>query len=143
MPRSDFRLLHPLRVRWAEVDPQGVVFNAHYLAYADVGVTEYWRAVGCPYPEAFLPRGADVYVVKATLEFHAPAEYDDELEIGMRCARLGRSSIVMRSELLRGEQRLNSAELIYVNVDPATRSSSPVPEFLREAIIAFEVLTPD
>ena len=50
MPYVDFRHRLPLRVRWAEVDLQGVVFNGHYLAYCDVCVTEYWRAIGMTYP---------------------------------------------------------------------------------------------
>ena len=71
----------PLRVRWAEVDLQGVVFNGHYLTYCDVCVTEYWRAIGMPYPAAFIDIGSDLFVRKATLEYHAPARYDDELEV--------------------------------------------------------------
>ena len=45
MQQSDFRFSCPLRVRWAEADPQGIVFNGHYLTYADVGITEYFRAL--------------------------------------------------------------------------------------------------
>ena len=45
MAREEFRFAHPLRVRWAEADMQGVVFNAHYLLYFDVAVTEYWRTL--------------------------------------------------------------------------------------------------
>ena len=51
MARESFRLAHTLRVRWAEVDPQSIVFNANYLMYFDVAATEYWRAVGFAYPE--------------------------------------------------------------------------------------------
>ena len=54
---ADFRHRMPLRVRWAEVDKQGVVFNAHYLLYCDVCVTEYWRAVGVHYPDDFVAQG--------------------------------------------------------------------------------------
>ena len=51
MSRASFSFSHRLRVRWAEVDKQNIVFNGHYLTYFDVGVTEYWRAIGLPYPE--------------------------------------------------------------------------------------------
>jgi acyl-CoA thioester hydrolase len=83
----------PLRVRWAEVDRQGVVFNAHYLLYADVCVTEYWRAVGMRYPGDFEPLGSDLYVRKATVDYRAAALYDDELEVCGRIARIGGSSL--------------------------------------------------
>ena len=45
MSIEKFSLVHPLRVRWAEADMQGVVFNAHYLAYFDIAITEYWRVL--------------------------------------------------------------------------------------------------
>jgi acyl-CoA thioester hydrolase len=143
MAQPDFSLIHSLRVRWSEADLQGVVFNANYLAYLDVGITEYWRAIGYPYPDTFLARGSDVFVVKATLEFHASARYDDMLEICMRCSRLGRSSMVFRGEILREGNLVVSGELVYVNVDPATRRSAPVPEFLRTAIQDFETVEPE
>ncbi|MFO1319428.1 MAG: thioesterase family protein [Burkholderiales bacterium] len=138
MARSDFRFHHRLRVRWAEVDRQGIVFNGHYLTYFDVGITEYWRAAGIPYPQGLIEHGSDLYVVKATVEYHRSAEYDDEIDVCMRVARIGRSSMQFRVEIHRGEDHLISGELVYVNADPATRRSAPVPDFLRAAIIALE-----
>ncbi len=89
MAKEDFRHSVPLRVRWAEVDPQSIVFNAHYLTYCDICVTEYWRAVGIRYPEDVLhAHGVDIFVVKSTLEYHASARFDDVLEIRGRMARL-------------------------------------------------------
>jgi acyl-CoA thioester hydrolase len=142
MARSNYRFVHPLRVRWAEVDRQGIVFNGHYLAYFDVGITEYWRAIGYPYPDGLAEHGTDLYVVKATVEYHASATYDDMIDICMRCARIGRTSITFRPEIYRGEVLLVSGELIYVNADPATKKAAPVPAFLRQAIAAFERMPP-
>ena len=142
MARTDYRLFHTLRVRWAEVDRQGIVFNGHYLTYFDIGVTEYWRAVGYPYPDGLAERGTDLFVVKATVEYHASAVYDDVIDICIRCARIGRSSMQFLPEIYRGEELLVSGELVYVNADPSTKKSSPVPDFLREAIARFEVLAP-
>ena len=48
MKRDDFRFFHRLRVRWAEVDMQKIVFNAHYLMYFDTAVSDYWRALALP-----------------------------------------------------------------------------------------------
>src|SRR6185295_8930326 len=64
-----FRLRERLRVRWAEVDLQGIVFNGHYLTYFDIAVTEYWRAIGLPYPHAFEGTGVDLFAVKSTVEY--------------------------------------------------------------------------
>ena len=129
-------------MRWSEVDRQGIVFNGHYLTYFDIGVTEYWRAVGYPYPDGLAERGTDLFVVKATVEYHASAVYDDVIDICIRCARIGRSSMQFLPEIYRGEELLVSGELVYVNADPSTKKSSPVPDFLREAIARFEVLAP-
>ena len=139
MARADFAFVHRLRVRWAEVDMQGIVFNAHYLTYFDVGITEYWRAIGLPYPEGFVQRyGSDIFVVKSTIEYHASARFDDELDVCGRIARIGRSSMAFVLELHRGDEHLISGEVIYVCADPVGRRSVPVPQPLRERIAAFE-----
>ena len=114
---ADFRHRMPLRVRWAEVDKQGVVFNAHYLLYCDVCVTEYWRAVGVQYPDDFVLKGSDLFVRKSTVEYLSAAYYDDELEVCGRIARLGNSSMRFVVEIYRRRQYeavLITAELIYV-----------------------------
>jgi acyl-CoA thioester hydrolase len=142
MARRDFRFTHRLRVRWAEVDRQGIVFNGHYLTYFDVGVTEYYRALGLPYPDGIVQHGTDLYVRKAEIEYHASAQYDDEVDICVRVERLGRSSFDFRIEIQRAEELLVSGKLVYVNADPVARKSAPLPDFLREAIKAFEHRAP-
>jgi acyl-CoA thioester hydrolase len=146
MPQADFRHRLPLRVRWAEVDRQGVVFNAHYLLYADVCVTEYWRAIGMRYPEDFEPLGSDLYVRKATVDYRAAAAYDDELEVCGRIARIGTSSLQFTVEMFRRDRTdapLATVELVYVHVDAASKTPRPVGAALRERIRAFEVRAPD
>jgi acyl-CoA thioester hydrolase len=142
MAREDFRFVHRLRVRWAEVDKQGIVFNGHYLAYFDVGVTEYYRAIGCPYPGALEGHGTDLFARKAEIEFHSPAQYDDELDVCVRVARMGRSSFDFRIEIHRSDVLLVSGLLVYVNADPVARKAAPVPAFLRSALRDFEKLAP-
>jgi acyl-CoA thioester hydrolase len=127
-----------LRVRWAEVDRQGIVFNAHYLTYFDVGIAEYWRAIGLPYPDGMAGTGTDLYVAKAAVDYHGSAGYDDLLEIGVRVARLGNSSIAFAIEIQREGQRLTSGEVVYVNADPETRQSRPLPARVRQAIESYE-----
>jgi acyl-CoA thioester hydrolase len=142
MSDTDFRFRHNLRVRWAEVDRQGVVFNGHYLTYFDVGITEYWRAIGYPYPDALLAAGTDTFVVKAGIEYHAPALYDDVLDVLVRAGRIGRTSVQFLIEIRRSGEHLISGEVIYVMADPQTRKPSPVPDFLRDAISRYETVPP-
>ncbi|MGB2818583.1 MAG: thioesterase family protein [Burkholderiaceae bacterium] len=146
MAHADFRHRLPLRVRWAEVDRQGVVFNAHYLLYADVCVTEYWRAIGMRYPEDFEPFASDLYVRKATVEYRAAALYDDELDVCGRIARIGTSSLQFNVEMFRRNRpdaALAVVDLVYVYVDAVAKTPRPVDEVLRARIRAFEVKAPD
>lgn len=141
MAYEDFRHRITLRVRWAEADMQGVVFNGHYLTYCDVCLTEYWRAIGLRYPEEFLKLGGDTFARKITIEYHAPARYDDEIEVCGRAARIGRSSLGFAVSIFRlGEHAasLIDAELVYVNVDTSTGRSAPWPGRFRDAIRRFE-----
>ena len=142
MAREDFRAAHTLRVRWAEADLQGIVFNGHYLTYFDVAITEYWRAVGMPYPDTTADTGGELYTVKAVVEYHAPARYDDQLEVLTRCGRIGRSSLSFVIEVWRAATHIASGELIYVHADPGSRRSAPLPARLVEAIRRFERTAP-
>ncbi len=142
MTKQDFAFFHRLRVRWAEVDRQDIVFNGHYLTYFDLAMTEYLRAMGFPYPSGLLDVGSDLFVVKATVEYKASARYDEEIDIYCRVARIGRSSLKFVFEIYRGDDLLVTGENIYVNADPKTKQSAPVPEVLREAIKRFEKLDP-
>jgi YbgC/YbaW family acyl-CoA thioester hydrolase len=140
--RQDYRFFHRLRVRWVEVDMQKIVFNGHYLMYFDTAVADYWRALALPYEAAMHQLGGDLYVKKATVEYHASARYDDVLDIGMKCSRVGNSSMLFTGDIFCGDQRLISGELLYVFADPATQTSKPVPQVLRDLFAGFEAGEP-
>ena len=138
MKRQDFRFFHPLRVRWVEVDMQKIVFNAHYLMYFDTAISDYWRALSLPYEEAMQLLGGDLYVKKASIEFHASAHFDDRLDVALRCDRVGNSSMVFSGAIFRGDELLITCELIYVFADPEKQTSKPVPDALRQVLLGFE-----
>jgi YbgC/YbaW family acyl-CoA thioester hydrolase len=145
MPRADFVCAPTLRVRWAEVDMQKIVFNGHYLTYIDTAIAEYWREIGLPYPQGYVERYAnDVYLRKATVEYLGSARYDDLLTVCCRVARLGRSSMSFQFEIYRETEdaALVTAELVYVNADPASMQPAPLPEELRERIRRYERVAP-
>ncbi len=138
LSRDLFRCFHRLRVRWAEVDAQKIVFNAHYMMYADTAISEYWRALALPYEAGFARLGGELYVKKAGLEYHGSARYGDVLDVGMRCAGIGSSSMRFEMGIFCGTQLLTSVELLYVFADPTTQTSRPVPVVLRTLIDDFE-----
>jgi YbgC/YbaW family acyl-CoA thioester hydrolase len=138
MNRPDFRHLERLRVRWVEVDMQQIVFNGHYLMYIDTAVAGYWRALALPYQEAMQQLGGDLFVRKCSLEYFAPAGYDDVLDVGVRCERIGNSSMLFQTGVFRAEELLVSGELVYVFADPVAKEPLTVPAELRSTLQGFE-----
>ena len=138
MKRQDFRFAHRLRVRWVEVDMQQIVFNGHYLMYFDTAVTDYWRSLAMPYAATMHQLGGDLYVKKASVEYHASAEMDDFLEVCMRCDRIGNSSMTFVGAIFRGDELLITSELVYVYADPVAKKSQAIPPALRDLLESYE-----
>ncbi len=133
MARSDFRFFHRLRIRYAEVDAQGVVFNAHYLTYFDVAHTEYMRAAGYDYKAEVARSGLDFHLVKSVVEYRKPLVFDQEVDVCVRAARIGRTSVTNLFEIhaADADDLLASGETVIVCADLATHRPVPVmPAFL-------------
>lgn len=143
MARSDFKFAYPMRVRWAECDPQGIVFHGRYLTYFDIAQTEYLRHIGLPYPQAMKDLGVDLVVIKATLECLGSAFFDDEIEVMVRVGRIGRTSLTFQFEVYRrgGDELLIRDESVYVCVDAENFKSTPIPEPLIQTIEAHEAVS--
>jgi acyl-CoA thioester hydrolase len=127
---------HELRVRYGECDPQGIVFNANYLAYFDVAVTELWREAIGPW-EAMVERGYDVVVAEANLRFRAPARFDDVIALGARVAELGVTSLRLELEIRRDGELLVEGWLRQVFVDAKTWGKTEIPDWARDALGRF------
>ena len=140
--RSDFRSVYRLQVRWVEVDMQKIVFNAHYLMYFDTAMSSYWRKLAMPYEATLQQLGGDLFVKKASVEYHGSARYDDTLDVCLRCARIGTSSVLFEGAIFRGDALLVTSELLYVYANPATQTSQPVPAALRAVFEGYEAGQP-
>ena len=136
MTRSDFKFFFPFRVRYSEIDGQKVVFNAHYLTYYDTAITEFFRVLRYDYAGQVKADGTDFHTVRTVVEYKAPIFFDQEIEVGVRAARLGRSSLTFALAILpRGaETILATGEVVWVNTDQATRKSAVIPAALREVL---------
>jgi acyl-CoA thioester hydrolase len=124
---------HTLRVRYAECDPQGVVFNAHYLAYFDTSITELWRAAFGSY-QAMLDRGVDLVVGEAQLRFRSPARFDDALTLEVAVTRIGSTSIASGHRISRDGELVVEGTLRHVMVDRETLSKTAVPDWIRDQL---------
>jgi YbgC/YbaW family acyl-CoA thioester hydrolase len=138
MNRSDFRTLERLRVRWVEVDLQKVVFNGHYLTYFDIAMAGYWRANAMPYAQTMEHFDGDLFVRKASVEYLGSARYDDLLDIGIRCTRIGTSSVLFSGAAFLQDRLIATCELVYVFTTAQAPTPQPVPPALRTALEAYE-----
>jgi acyl-CoA thioester hydrolase len=138
--RSDFWFFFPLRVRYAETDQQGIVFNAHYLTYFDVAITEYMRALNYDYRLQPERTGTDFHVIKSLVEYKAPIRFDEEIDIGVRTGRIGRTSLSFELGIFDkdGERLLAFGEIVWVNADQTARKAAPIPRELEALIRARE-----
>lgn len=128
-------LRHRMRVRYAECDPQGVVFNARYLEYFDHAMTELFRAALGSYDALHAEHGVDLVVAETSIRFRSSLRFDEEFELAISVASLGTTSIVtsIAVERLDGEIAAEG-ELRHVVVALGGGGKTPIPELVRTAL---------
>ena len=137
--KSDFRYHHDIRVRFADTDLQAIVFNANYLTYYDVAWTEYFRALGLEWKD-MIGLGADTVLARTTMEFKAPARFDELLDVYTRVSKIGNTSLTFEFEIYaQSDARLiGTASSGYVCIDPHSLRPVRVPDAMRTRIANFE-----
>ncbi len=125
--------VHPMRVRFAECDPQGIVFNSRYLEYFDVAITELWRDTVGPYDAATEANGVELVVAAAGIRYLSSLRFDDEFELQTTIARLGTTSITTSIAVVRGSATVAEGELRHVFLDRAGGSKTAIPAPVRAA----------
>lgn len=140
MARSDFKFFHDLRVRYSEIDGQSVVFNAHYLTYFDVAITEYFRALSFDYVDYARKTGWDFHLVKSLVNYERPILFDAEIQVGCRTEKIGNSSLTFCLEIFDNneDRRYANGEIIWVNTDQASHKTVRIGEDIRALIAGFE-----
>ena len=135
--RPPFRYAYRTRVGFDETDAQGIVYYGRYMPYFDRARVEYLRDLGVLVREPADPE----FVMRAQhVEYHAPARFDDELEVFVRVRRIGTTSVMWEFEAYNAgtDERLVVATQTAVSVDLGERRPVPVEWRVREAIAAFE-----
>ena len=115
---------------------QGIVYNSRYLDYFDAAITEYMRHCGFNYVTDARNSGKDFHLVKASIEFLKPVPYDEDVEIGVRVGRLGRSSLCWELGLFQKhpEELSTTGEIIWVYTNIKDHQSVPIPEDRRKQL---------
>lgn len=135
--REGFRFSTRFRVRYSEIDGQKIVFNARYLDYADVALTEFWRwaeldALGAEWSDA------EFNVVRSTVQYKQPFCFDDMVEAFVRVDRVGTSSMTLRIDLCHADtgELHAEVEIVSVHLDIVERRSKPLPDRVRARLAA-------
>jgi acyl-CoA thioester hydrolase len=127
------------RVGFSDTDAQGIVYYGRYLPYFDVARVEYLRHLELLRFE--VGAGEQEFVMRAsTVDYHAPARFDDLLEIFVRLRRIGRTSATFECAAHRVEDDLLMVTALQtlVLVDLEERRACPIPDTYRERVRAFE-----
>ncbi len=124
-----------LRVRFQECDPQKVVFNAHYIAFADMAVFEFWRETMGNY-DAVLERGVDSVVIASEARYFAPAHFDDVLDIEGLVSHVGTTSFEFTTRIHRDGALLTEVKMRYVFVDTEAGGKKEPPDDIRQVLLA-------
>jgi acyl-CoA thioester hydrolase len=136
--KPPFRFSVYTRVAFSDTDAQGVVYYGRYLPYFDLARTEYLRRL-----TALDAPGCEPVLRAQTVEYHAPARFDDLLEVFVRIPRIGRSSLTWEFAAYKpagdeAEQLMTTATQTQVLIDRGTRVPQPIPDPFRAAVSAFE-----
>ena len=124
-----------LRVRYNECDPQGVVFNANYLTYFDLTMTELWRELGGY--QSMVDAGVDMVVAEARIRYRSALRFDDEFEARVTVSELGESSMSTEVELARDGETVAQGELRYVFIESGGGAKQPIPDQIRDRLSAY------
>jgi acyl-CoA thioester hydrolase len=133
--RPPFKYSALTRVWFSDTDAQGVVYYGRYLPYFDHARTEYHRHLG----HMEIP-GVEFVMRASTVEYHAPARFDDLIEIFVRLARIGNTSVTYDCAACRlpDDALMVTATQTLVLIDPGTRRPVHVPDALRAHARDFE-----
>ena len=140
MARSDFRFSLPFRVRYAEIDGQKIVFNAHYLTYFDTAITEYVEAIGYDYEGEVGRTNHDYHTVRNVVEYKQPVYFREDIDVLVRPGRIGRTSLTFAIEIhpSGSDDLRTTGEVVWVYTNQDTHESAPLPQNLLDLLEAYE-----
>jgi acyl-CoA thioester hydrolase len=127
------------RVRYAEVDFQGIVYFAHYATYFDVAIHEFFRALPYDYTAIRQTTGTDFNIVRSVVEYRRPLRFDEAFEVEVKVGRIGRTSLTFTPAIRVGGEAEPRAtgEVVWVHADQATMRAMPLPAALLERLAVF------
>lgn len=114
------------------------MFNANYLAFFDVILTEFWREAIGEY-NAMIEAGADMVVAESRIRFLGPAAFDEELDFELRVGRLGTTALGTLIEASVADRPVVAGEMRHVFIDPASKQKRAMPDDIRAGLAPYLV----
>jgi acyl-CoA thioester hydrolase len=136
VPAVTAPFVHRFRVRYSECDPQGIVFNANYVAYFDDALTELWREAFGSY-QLMVERGVNMVVAHLELDFHSSARFDDMVTMETKIERLGNTGMTTRLLLKRDDELLVEGLLRHVFVAVEGWEKTEIPAWVRDGLAPY------
>ena len=135
--KPPFKYSSLTRVGFSDTDAQGIVYYGRYLPYFDTARVEYHRHLGMLETR---PREREFVMRANTIEYLAPASFDDLVEVFIRVSKIGRTSVTYDFAAYKVENDLLmvTAQQTLVLVDLDERKACPIPDWYREKIADFE-----
>ena len=142
MSREQFKFFHSFRIRYSEVDAQGIVFNAHYLTFFDTAMTEYLRHINYDYVNQVKDKNEDFHTVKTLVEYKSPIYFDQIIDVCLKVKKIGNSSLTFYIEIhpSKEDNCLASGEVVWVNSDQNTHKSAPLSNNIKDKINTLDKL---
>ena len=134
--KSDFRVFWETRIRYYELDPQGIMHNANYLAFYDQAVVEYFRELDYDYEKEIQETNKDFHTVQVIVQYNKPLYFDDEIEIGIKIKDVGNTSMTwIMAMFIKGTGELASAsEIVHVYTDMKTSKPTTITDDLKKKL---------
>ena len=134
--KSDFRVFWETRIRYYELDPQGIMHNANYLAFYDQAVVEYFRDLDYDYEKEIEETNKDFHTVQVIVQYNKPLYFDDEIEIGLKIKDVGNTSMTwIMAMFIKGTGELASAsEIVHVYTDMKTSKPTTITDDLKKKL---------
>lgn len=131
---ADAAVTTTLRVRYADCDAQGIIFNARWFELFDVAMTEFWREVIGGYEHLQRSFGIETVIAETGARFRGAGRFDDVLSFEIRTMRIGESSMRVELDASRDGQLLAEGFIEYVFVDRQSLQPTGIPEQVKNML---------
>ena len=133
LSKDEFEVFWEATVRYYELDPQGVMHNANYVAFFDQATTAYFKHVNYDYLSDIKETKKDFHTVKVLVQYNKPLYFDQDIEIGVKIKEIGNSSMtwIMGMFLKETGELVSSCEAVHVYTDQTTMKPTPITDELK------------